>query len=112
MAVDGGRLAITIVITLTIMVPIVAVSIRLSHKLFPQPQRSPEQAVVVRRFKRIILLYCAGLLALAGLLWWATGSLIAGIGITLGVMVVLQRILSGVVTHEKARLKQSNPGRQ
>ena len=106
-ATDAGHLALTILLTLAFCIPAVLLGVHLSHKLFPQPQRPPEQAAMLRRIKRLFLLYCGGFLVLAGLLWWLTGSLLAGVGITLGVMVALQLIVFGLVTQRKAQLRKS-----
>ena len=107
---DGGLLAVTIIVTAAICLPAIVVGIRLSHKLFPQPQRTPAQAAAVRRIKRRVLGYCLGLLALALILWIATGNVFEAIGITLAIMVVAQFLVSGFVTHKKAQLRKANPG--
>jgi len=101
MATDSGSIAITIVVTVALAIPAVALGLHLSRKLFPRPQRTPQVEATVKRFKRMILLYFVFLLALACVVWWLTGNLLAGIGIILAVMVVLQLVVGGIVTHER-----------
>jgi hypothetical protein len=89
------------------MVGAVVLGLFLSKKLFPHPERSPQQAAMIKRPKRILLLYCAGLLGLAGLIWWLSGNLLAGIGITPAVMAVRQFIVGGIITHKKTKLNNA-----
>jgi hypothetical protein len=110
-ALDGGVLVVTIIVTAAICIPAMAVGLRLSHKLFPQAERTPAQEAVVRRLKRLVLGYCLGLLVLAGILWWATGNVFEAIGITLAIMVVAQFVISGLITHKKTQLRNPNSGR-
>jgi hypothetical protein len=111
MAAEGATPVIAIALTITLVVGAVVLGLFLSKKLFPHPERSPQQAATIRRAKRIFLLYCAGLLVLAGLIWWLSGNLLAGIGITLAVMVALQFIVGGIITHKKAKLNNARSQR-
>lgn len=110
MAVDGGRLAFTIILTAATAIPAIWVGTRASRKLFPQPQRTPAQAAAVRRVKRMLLGYCIGLLVLTGVLWLVTGNVFEAIGITLAIMVVAQFAVGGWVTHKKGQLHKANSG--
>ena len=109
MAVEAGALVFSIVLTTVLVAGAVALGLVLSRKLFPRPERTPQQAAMVRRIKLMLLCYFAGLFLLAGLVWWLTGNLLAGIGLALAVMVVLQFITSRFVTHRKTQLSKAKP---
>jgi hypothetical protein len=110
-AVNSGALLFSVVFTVAVAIPAGALGIFLSRRLCPRPQRTPEQAATIKRAKRFLLLYCTGLLALAGLIWFLSGNLPAGIGITLPIMVALQFIVSGVVTRKKAQINRTRSER-
>jgi hypothetical protein len=111
MAVDGGALVVSVLLTAVLGAGAVAIGILLNRKLFPNPERTPQQTATLRRFKLLLLCYLAGLLLLGGLVSWLTGNLLAGFGVALAVMVVLQFIAFGLVTHRKSQLSKAKTRR-